>query len=292
MNAEAIAIALNGKRTGSGWIARCPAHGDRTPSMSIADGDTGVVVCCHAGCPQEAVIAALQDRGVWPGRSGTERPDPALIARERLLRDREAQSRIDYAINLWRSADPAPGTPVESYLRWRGITLPVPETLRFVLDLKHRDGGVWPSQIAIVTDGATNTPVGIHRTYLAPGGAGKAQVSPAKMMLGRCRGGAVRLAPADHEVLIGEGIETTLSVMQVTGKPGWAALSTSGLTALRLPDHLTEITILADGDPPGRDAANTAAGLWAREGRNVRIAHAPNGQDFNDRLMAATEFAE
>ncbi|MFT7569460.1 MAG: putative DNA primase/helicase [Paracoccaceae bacterium] len=292
MNAETIAIALGGKRAGSDWMARCPAHSDRTPSMSLADGDTGnVVVCCHAGCPQEAVIAALRDKGVWPGKSDIERPDPALIARECLKREREAQARIDYAVGLWRQADPAAGTPVESYLRWRGIMLPVPETIRFVPKMKHRDGGVWPSQIAVVTDGMSNTPVGVHRTYLAPDGAGKAPVSPAKMMLGRCRGGAVRLAPTDNEVLIGEGIETTLSVMQVTGKPGWAALSTSGMTALCLPDYLTEITILADGDPPGRDAANTAAGTWAREGRNVRIAHAPDGQDFNDRLMAAEHTA-
>jgi putative DNA primase/helicase len=290
MNAETIAIAIDGKRVGSGWMARCPAHRDRTPSMSLADGDTGsVVVCCHAGCSQDAVIAALQDKGIWPGKSDTVPPDPILIKRERLKRERETQARIDYAVSLWRQADPAAGTSVESYLRWRGITLPVPETLRFTPDLRHRDGGLWPSQIAVVTDGVTNTPVGVHRTYLARDGAAKAPVSPAKMMLGRCRGGAVRLAPADNEVLIGEGIETTLSVMQVTGKPGWAALSTSGMTALRLPDYLTEITILADGDSPGREAANAAASIWGREGRNVRIARAPDGQDFNDCLTAVVE---
>ena len=48
------------KRTGpSEWQARCPAHDDRTPSLSISDGRKGVVLHCHAGCDQKAVVGAL-----------------------------------------------------------------------------------------------------------------------------------------------------------------------------------------------------------------------------------------
>jgi len=35
MTAEAIAKALGGRKAGGGWTARCPAHDDRTPSLSI-----------------------------------------------------------------------------------------------------------------------------------------------------------------------------------------------------------------------------------------------------------------
>ena len=47
-------------KTGSGYKARCPAHNDSSPSLSISEGDNGkAVVCCHAGCTQDAVMAKL-----------------------------------------------------------------------------------------------------------------------------------------------------------------------------------------------------------------------------------------
>jgi putative DNA primase/helicase len=64
--AETIAAALGGRKAGGAWMARCPAYDDRKPSLSIRDGDDGrVLVCCHAGCEQERVIAALRSRGLW-----------------------------------------------------------------------------------------------------------------------------------------------------------------------------------------------------------------------------------
>ena len=50
----------NPRRNGSGWTARCPAHEDRMPSLSIGEGDDGrVLVTCHAGCELDAVLAAV-----------------------------------------------------------------------------------------------------------------------------------------------------------------------------------------------------------------------------------------
>jgi putative DNA primase/helicase len=65
MNADSIIRALGARRCGSSWIARCPAHDDRNPSLSIRESDGKVLVCCHAGCSQENVIAALKDLGIW-----------------------------------------------------------------------------------------------------------------------------------------------------------------------------------------------------------------------------------
>lgn len=68
--AETIAAALGGRRVGSGWIARCPAHDDRNPSLSIHTGDSGqLLVHCHAGCRQQDVLKSLRSRGLWK-RSG------------------------------------------------------------------------------------------------------------------------------------------------------------------------------------------------------------------------------
>ena len=63
-------------------------------------------------------------------------------------------------------------------------------------------------------------------------------------MLGPWRGGAVKLDAAANALMIGEGIETCLAAMQATGRPAWAALSTSGLRALELPDTITDVTVL------------------------------------------------
>ncbi len=138
--------------------------------------------------------------------------------------------------------------------------------------------------VALVTHGATGLPIAIHRTFLAPDGGGKAPVDPAKMMLGPCRGGVVRLTEAGDVLMVGEGIETCLAAMQATGNAAWAALSTSGLRSLDLPRDVRDLIVLADGDEPGEAAAQDCARRWKREGRRVRIARPPKGSDFNDML--------
>lgn len=51
------------------WKARCPAHDDSKPSLSISIGNNGKpLVHCHAGCSQKAVIAALKKLGAWEGK--------------------------------------------------------------------------------------------------------------------------------------------------------------------------------------------------------------------------------
>ncbi len=51
MLASEIGRALNGRKVGSSWMARCPAHKDRNSSLSItASNDGKVLVHCHAGC--------------------------------------------------------------------------------------------------------------------------------------------------------------------------------------------------------------------------------------------------
>jgi len=105
------------------------------------------------------------------------------------------------------------------------------------------------------------------------------------MMLGPCRGGAVRLAAPGDMLMVGEGIETCLAAMRATGHPAWAALSTFGLRALDLPGDVRDVIVLADGDAPGEAAARDCAWRWKREGRRVRIARPPQGMDFNDMLV-------
>ena len=274
-----IATALQGRRVGYGWMACCPAHEDRTPSLSICDGEDKVLVHCHAGCEQDQVIAALRSRGLWE-QTGEPRRRRSVL---RPVRDDARRSEI--ALAIWQSSMPAAGTPVETYLASRRLHLLPPPTLQFHPGLKHTQGSIWPVMVALVTRGYDDKPLAIHRTFLNRVGSGKAPVAPQKMMLGPCYGGAVRLAAPSNTLMIGEGIETCLSVMQATGHPAWAALSTSGLRSLDLPAEVRDVTVLADGDDPGEEAARDAAQRWKREGRRVRIARSPRGTDFNDILM-------
>ena len=185
MNAETIARALGGHRAGATWMARCPVHEDREPSLSISAGKDGkVLVRCHAGCDQRDLVAALRERGLWQttGRLlGIARKPPRRIAEKP---DAEALKRSAAALAIWQASHAVEGTPVETYLRSRGLDLSASPALRFHAGLKHPSGGVWPAMVAIVTHGATGSPIAVHRTFLARDGGGKAPVDPAKMMLG------------------------------------------------------------------------------------------------------------
>ncbi len=64
------------KETGNGkYIARCPAHEDRSPSLAIKEGDDGrVLLHCFAGCETQDVLSAIgmTFSDVMPERIGSE----------------------------------------------------------------------------------------------------------------------------------------------------------------------------------------------------------------------------
>lgn len=280
MTAGDLARALGGRKFGDSWMSLCPAHDDRRPSLSIRDSIAGkLLVHCHAGCRQERVIDALRQRRLWPetGPRSLYRSFPSFSI--------DAAQRTEAALAIWRSTSPAKGTLVEAYLGSRSLGLPRTPDLRFHVGLRHRSGSHWPAMVALVTDGIDGTPSAIHRTFLAHDGGGKAPVDQQKMMLGPCRGGVVRLADPDGMVMVGEGIETCIAAMEATGRPAWAALSTSGLSTLGLPDNIRDVIVLADGDDAGEAAAEMCARRWKAEGRRVRVAHPPKQMDFSDMLQ-------
>jgi putative DNA primase/helicase len=285
MDAETIAKALGGRKAGIGWAARCLAHDDRTPSLSIRDADDGkLLVHCHAGCDQERVIAVLRRRGLWTEYFPRPFSRPARRAVRERQPDKDEARRTGFALAIWQSAMQVEGTLVGTYFASRGLRLSPPNTLRFHPGLKHPAGGIWPAMVALVARGSDGTPLAIHRTFLVRDGAGKAPVDPSRMMLGQCRGGVVRLADPSDSLMVGEGIETCLAAMQATGQPTWAALSTSGLRTLDLPNDVRDVVVLADGDEAGEAAARHCALRLKRQGRRARIARPPQGMDFNDML--------
>jgi putative DNA primase/helicase len=271
---DALTRLPDARPCAGGWVARCPAHDDRRPSLSIREGDGGKsLLYCYAGCSYESIIAALCDRP-WREALGPASPGTALD---------DAQRR-EIARRIWRESRPATGTLAETYLRSRAITIAPPASLRFHPALKHPTGAIAPAMVGGVQDRAGN-PIALHRTYLAPDGLGKANVDPPKMAFGPIRGGAVRLAPAGEVLALAEGIETALSVQQATSIPVWATLGTANLAGVELPEIVRTVIIAADGDDAGERASQQAAQRFLREGKKVRIARPPTGKDFNDVVM-------
>jgi putative DNA primase/helicase len=66
MDTHRIVRALRAHKSGAGWVARCPAHNDQNPSLSVSETSNGrLLVHCHAGCSQAAVVRVLTDMGLW-----------------------------------------------------------------------------------------------------------------------------------------------------------------------------------------------------------------------------------
>lgn len=282
MTAEAISAALGLRRSGSHWHGACPLC-EYPDAFTVKEGLGQVLVHCHAGCEQRAVLDWLRSNRLWQQHQPPTMPVPL----PRPLRtDRSAS--IWLVTRLWNEARPAAGTLVETYLRSRRLRLPPGDSLRFLPCHRHiPNGSNHPVMIAAVRNGAGRL-MGVHRTYLRADGTGKAAIEPAKMTLGQLAGGAVQLTGACIAMTVCEGIEPGLAIWTATGRAVWPALSTGGLRRLILPalPLAADVTIAADADPPGLEAAEAAAARWHAEGRRVTIAPAGDGLDYNDMLMA------
>jgi putative DNA primase/helicase len=249
-------------------------------------GDALALVAHLRGCSmREAYHWALAWLGMKGGQSPRQaprRPEPPPDPPQRPPETDRA--KVELAAGLWREARPAAGSPVERYLGGRGLTLPPDAPLRFH-PACPRSTERLPAMVALMSDPATGQPCGVHRTFLAPDGAGKAP-GKTKMMLGGA--GVVRLVP-DAEVTaalgIAEGIETALAVMQRYGwAPVWAAGSAGGIKRLPVLVGIEALTVFPDADDDGAsmDAAQECAARWQAAGREVQFLTPPAGADFAD----------
>jgi len=195
------------------------------------------------------------------------------------------------ARRLWRGCRPVDGTHAEKYLLARGLARCRFPALRFHPELRYREGSSvrrLPALVAAVTgdDGAVQ---GVHRTWLDPRRPAKADVVSPRKALGSIRGLAVRfgmLADGLAPLLVGEGIETVLSLVTAVPKiTAAAALSAGSLGSFSPPSACHHLVIARDNDPEGERAAQRLARRCARAGVAAAVI-VPEGGDFNDDLAS------
>jgi hypothetical protein len=193
------------------------------------------------------------------------------------------------ARRLFAIARPIRGTLAETYLRCRGVSkLQKLPALRFHPRCYYRADEraareCWPALIAAVTD-LDGAITGVHRTWLARDGAGKALIATPRRAMGRLLGNGVCFGAVRDVFAAGEGIETVLSLRCALPRlPMVAALSANHLAVLALPPGLRRLYIVRDNDDAGFRAAETLRGRAQASGIEV-LTLTPTTDDLNSDL--------
>jgi len=204
--------------------------------------------------------------------------------------------RIAAARALWSEAFPlVDGDLCHRHLRLRGVRLRfLPGDLRrhpaAPVSVFRRSGRTCPAMSA-----ATRTPDGalsaVEIAYLgADGRAARHLRLPRKMVGSAPAGVAVRLSSPDAEMVVGEGVATTLSAMARFDLPGWALLSAGNLARWSPPRGVSRILIAGDRGQAGEAAAADLCGRLRGLGvaAEVRLPPSPYG-DWNEAAVLKEE---
>lgn len=180
-------------------------------------------------------------------------------------RERAPRNTTPAARRLFAGSKPLVGTLGETYLRGRGITcsLDLP-ALRYHPGCFHRardnaPKSEWPAIIAAVTNLAGDI-TGVHRTWLARDGSGKAPLETPRRSMGDILGSAIWLGSPETVCAVGEGLETVLALRSLM--PGMcvaAATSANHLALVDIPQGVQRLYTAVDNDVAGRNAAEHLA---------------------------------
>jgi hypothetical protein len=296
-DAEAVCrhYLSNGRRQGRYWVV---GDVDNTPGRSLYvrlhGSDSG------KGAAGKWTDAATGEHGdlldlIARNCRLTEVPDVLDEARRFLNQPRPAPApplpqtpagSPDSARRLFAMGRPIRGTLAEVYLRSRGIgdlgDLPA---LRFHPRCFHRATGnspceTWPALLAAVTD-LDGTITGVHRTWLARDGTGKATLATPRRAMGYLLANGVRFGDVADVLVAGEGIETMLSIRcALLHMPLIAALSANHLAAVILPPTIRRLYVAQDDDAAGRSAAQTLRDRAEKVGIATAVL-SPTKNDFN-----------
>ncbi|WP_254493256.1 hypothetical protein [Bartonella sp. B1099] len=169
-NVQGITRALHGVWYGCYGLARCPAHDDQLPSLSITNGNDGrLLLTCYAGCSFREIIQALRRIGLLGKQAFFDKAyDHTLSFSKQFCTDfKRAKQKAERAKKIWQQSQPIKNTLAETYLRMRGLTCELPADLRFHDKCPHPLGMKLPALVALVKGAGS---FAIHRTFLKANG--------------------------------------------------------------------------------------------------------------------------
>ena len=285
MIAREITLALKGRWLGSHGMARCPAHDDRTPSLSISDGNNQLLTHCHAGCDPGAVWDEFKRLGLVQKHREKVASRDTTLAEARTEKQQKkvgsAKPTLAEALAIWNASIPAVGTPAGEYLACRGITIPPPDNIRY-----HE-----PEHMLVAAVRQSDcTLTGVQRIYFTTDAVGVGRRK--RMSLGKCKGGAVRLnSPLDWDgtLQIAESVEDGLALMQMTGKLTWAVPGAGFMADVILPPQVQTVVLAPDNDAAGHTAIEKAEATLT--GVVIKRLLPPPGMDWCDVLETYEERA-
>lgn len=283
MRALEIAKALGRpERQGQNWRCLCPLH--QGHSLTLRDGETGLLVTCWAGCDRTDILRELRRLSLLDNREYQPRPNLRLASQNSAPRDLATHPKVRKARAIWHSAQPAENSPLLRYFDSRCLPWPPPASIRFIRDFPWSKDATLMLPAMIV---AVQSPAGmisaIEVTALTLDCSRKA-FAASRRKEGEMAVGAVRLAAASQVLGIAEGIETALSAMHLTGIPVWACLGAQRMHRVAVPDQVAELHIFADDDEAGRSAAEKTCAAHLHIKRITRLP--PAGFiDWNDIVM-------
>ncbi|WP_242121364.1 DUF7146 domain-containing protein [Sphingomonas lacusdianchii] len=249
---------LGGKWTGNTAMCRCPAHTDTTPSLSLRQGDSGLLVTCFAGCDPVDVLRELDRIAV------TRHYDPPAD------KPRSGTANIE---RLWNEARSVPGTLGERYLASRFL-VPIPNDVRFHprCPLGPKPKTVFKPALLVAIREAQRL-VALQRIFLDPETGWYTEKATLGVMgSGAWRGGG--LAPT---IGLAEGFETARAWSVLNNLPCWATLGSRRLDLVTIPDSVTRLILAGDPDLAGHRAVNRATARYAAPNR-VILPDIPKGR--------------
>ncbi len=255
--ATLLAMNLSPRRAGKGWQCRCPAHDDRSPSLSACVSGGRLLLYCHAGCTFEQVRSALGVPRQVVGLAPPPRRDVAA-----------------YIAPNWREIVRS-SRPAEVDRREKMLGLP-PGSLR-------RIGAVWAVGIGALAApmyGPDDEPIGVR--FRADDGR--------KWAMSGSRNGLFGLGPSmeiQDTLYLPEGMTDTAALAGVglwaIGRPSCMGGREYVRGLVRHLPRPTLIVVVSDADLPGRRGAATLADELTRDGRRVRVlTPAPGCKDVRE----------
>ncbi|CDO36490.1 toprim domain-containing protein [Novosphingobium sp. KN65.2] len=272
---------LGGIWTPGGGMCRCPAHNDRTPSLSVRVGRTALLFKCFAGCETIDVMRAIRRLDMSIPAGGERLAGSHSSPLSPVWLRRRAQ-------DLWDEALPIAGTPAQAYLRRRAIPL-TPSVLRYHPRTPLGRGKLAvfrPAMLAAIHE--HDRLAALQRTFLdAPEPRRARDLAHPRRSLAQPGRGAVLLVPATEVLGLAEGVESALSAMILLGIPVWATLGSERFPHVAVPEAVTRLILLPDNDRAGRIGAAKASEAHVVPGRSIETIWPPAlFNDWNDVLRA------